>query len=84
MATCAKLNTIEKEPVAILRSESFLDSGNFRYNFESEDGTSVNAEGSDAAEGGTIMSGRYSICGVLLHSISFHEIIQQKQFCNQV
>merc|ERR1712189_9456 len=54
-----KLENLEK-PIAILRSESYLDGGNFNYNFESEDGIQVAADGSSNAEGASVMSGTYS------------------------
>merc|ERR1712189_140260 len=59
MASCASIE-VREEPIAILSSESVMDGGNFNYNFESEDGTKVAADGSANAEGASVMSGTYS------------------------
>merc|ERR1739842_225757 len=46
-------------PVAILSSVSAMDGPVFRYSYESEDGTVVDAVGSEGAAGGSNIEGSY-------------------------
>merc|ERR1712142_1119788 len=48
-----------REPVAILNQLSAMDGPNFRYSYESEDGTAVDAVGSEGLNGGTNIEGSY-------------------------
>merc|ERR1712198_276824 len=59
VASCAPQNIVE-EPIAILRQESFMNGGNFNHNFEAENGINVAAEGSENAEGASVMQGTYT------------------------
>ncbi|CAL4140673.1 unnamed protein product [Meganyctiphanes norvegica] len=52
-------NFVEDRPIAILRSDSEMDGPNFRYGYESEDGTAVDAVGSEGFNGGTNIEGSY-------------------------
>merc|ERR1712029_273916 len=61
LASCAKLPFEEREePIAILRSGSFLDGANFNYNFESENGIAIDAVGTSNGAGASNMQGSYS------------------------
>merc|ERR1711915_583291 len=56
VASCAPQNRVE-EPIAILRQESFMNGGNFNYNFEAENGINVASDGSPNVEGASVMQG---------------------------
>merc|ERR1712121_113073 len=60
MAMAAPQFTEFREPVAILRQESAMDGPIFRYGYESEDGTVVDAVGSEGINGGSNIEGSYS------------------------
>merc|ERR1712198_267886 len=47
------------EPIAILRSEAAMDGPNFRHSYESEDGTAVDAVGTENLNGGSNIEGSY-------------------------
>ncbi|CAL4122683.1 unnamed protein product [Meganyctiphanes norvegica] len=49
-----------REPIAILSQEFQLDGPNFRYGYESQDGTAVTAFGSPGADGASNIEGSYS------------------------
>ncbi|CAL4122685.1 unnamed protein product, partial [Meganyctiphanes norvegica] len=48
-----------QEPIAILSQASQMDGPNFRYSFETQDGTAVDAVGSEGAAGVSNIEGSY-------------------------
>merc|ERR1712055_990463 len=49
----------QRPPIAILRSESAMEGPNFRYAYETEDGTAIEANGSEGFNGGSNIEGSY-------------------------
>ncbi|CAL4122684.1 unnamed protein product [Meganyctiphanes norvegica] len=47
------------EPIAILSQSSQMDGANFRYNYETQDGTAVDTVGSASVNGGSNIEGSY-------------------------